>query len=393
VAVDYYTSRTAVGTFGSANGFATNELAVDMYGSTLEAYPALTPLTTILTKAETNPATNFRVDWQESGSIPDKVVVGAAVAAGGTSVTVVANGTTIPLNSHLFNPRTFDQAEVTVAPTTNTLTITRSEGGTTAAAWIAGDVLYVLPPAVAENDSETFRAASVADTNVYNLMQLIRMQFCIDRVANAVSTHFGGAGAKRHQLKMQKYHEFRRKWEILTYFGGRSSSGTAPATVRTAGGLTHYLRNGTLYKDFGGWMTHSGFRAWLGDYKDQNPDSTNIMFFAAGNVIDRVNDVALNQVRVSPESDTYGMDLQRYKARGLMVDMVPLPLLTDHTARGFGWILDMSRIRLRTLEGPMFYPEALNVGQSELIYDTYRVVTCLLVGNESRHSMCVGADL
>ena len=393
--LDAYTERSAMPTFGAGNGYATNELPVDMFQSTFEAFPSLTPLTSILSKLETLPATNFRIDWQESNAIPDKVIVGTALAAGGTALTVVANGPTLVINTLLFNPRANDIAMVSATPTTNAVTIVRSAAGSTGAAWLAGDALYVLPPYAIENESAVYRVASIPDTNMYNYMQLIRMQFCIDRTANAVSTHFGGPGSKREQLKQQKYYEFRKKWELLTYFGGRSSSGTAPASIRTMGGLNHYLRSGTLYKDFNGFMTHSGFRALCGDYKDQNPDSTNVWVFAAGNAIDRINDIAMKHIQLTPESQVYGMDIQRYKARGLTANLVALPLLTDSECRGWGWILDLDRIRLKMLDGgqPMFYPEALNIGESELIYDTYRVNTSLIVANETKHAMFVGAKL
>ena len=53
----------------------------------------------------------------------------------------------------------------------------------------------------------------------------------------------------------------------------------------------------------------------------------------------------------------------------------------------------MERLKIRWLDPPKFFPEALNVGESENIIDTYRGVVSMLIGNESRHAMFVGAKL
>ena len=295
---------------------------------------------------------------------------------------------TCVLDSLLFNPRTMDIARVSVAPTSDTsLTVVRSSAGTTQAAWVLNDVLHVLPPCAPENEADVYRVSSVADSNVYNLMQLIRLQYSITRVGAKMKTHWGVT--KRDQLKAQKFKEVMVKSEKLKYFGGRSTGGTAPATKRTMGGLVHYLKNGTLYKDFNGILTESGFRRWMGDFKDLNPEAVNVKLFAAGNVIDIITNFGADKVRLSPESKTYGLDISTYRSRGLMVGLVPLPLLTDAQTRGWAFLLDMDKIMQKTLDPLFFYPEAKNVGQSELIYDTYREVTSMLLAGERNHAMGV----
>ena len=391
--MDYNVDQTVVAVGGSANLPATNELPIDMHKKVMTAFPELTPLTSILTRLDEDTAHNFQQDWIEDHDIPVNVIVATTLSAAGTALVLVANGDTIVQDSLLYNPRTFDIASADATGTTAAVTITRDEGGTTGAIWNSGDVLYVLPPALPENDATEFRNTSVADTRLYNLQQIVKLQYGITRVMDKITTHFGGPGSKRNQLKMQKFREVRRKWELMCYMGGRASSGTAPATQRMAGGLTHYLRNGTLYKDFNGIITESGFRNFLGDYKDQNPDATKIMLFAAGNVLDNITDFGLSAIRINPMSKVLGLDVNTYKARGLQVNMVPLPLLHDPVGRGWGFLLDLERIRLKTLDRLSFFPEAKNVGESEVIYDTYRVVSSMLLANESRHAMFVGALL
>lgn len=392
---DYDKNPVEVLIGGTGNLPTTNELPVDMHKKLFRSEPQLAPLLSILSRVADEGSTNFRIDWQEENDIPVSLIVGVGLASGGTTFTPVANAASVPINSLLFNTRTFDMAEVTAAPTVTatTLTLSRSEGGTTEAAWIAGDVIEILPPAVAEDENEVFRPVSVADSNVFNFHQLIRLQFAITRTMNAVSTHFGGPGAKRAKLKEQKFREFRKKWEKLIMMGGRATSGTAPSTQRLSGGLVHYLRNGTLYKDYNGIFTQTGFDNLIGDYHDQNPDATNIKLFAAPNVLRQITYFASSKVRISPESTKFGLHITNYIGGPLNISMVPCPLLNSPQTRGWGWFLDMDRIKLKTLERTQFIPDAKGVGNSELIYDTFRAQASLLLANESRHLMFVGALL
>lgn len=389
---EWQANPTIVTTGGAGNLFATNELKIDMHSKIRTSYAKTTPLTTILTRIASDPAHNFRVDLQEAQEIPTTVQVGTALASGGTALVLVDNGTCCVAGTLLYNPRADDMAQVTTATSDTALVITRSAAGTTAAAWVAGDILHVLPPAIAENESAVYRPASVADDNIYNYTQLIRLQYAINRVANEMTTHFGGPGSKRAQQRRQKYREARIKLEKLLYFGGRATSGSAPAEVRTMGGLVYRLRNGTLYKDFSNIFTETGFDNWLGDFQDQNPDTSKLAFFCAGNVRRLISYWGKGKVRVSPNSKKYGLRVDQYIGP-MDVDLIPLPLLNDPVTKGWGWLLDLERIQLKPLDnsGLAYYGEALNVGESEIIYDTYRGVYSMLLANESRHAMMVGA--
>ncbi len=381
------------GNFATGTGFATNELPVDMHKKTMSALANLAPLTTILTRLANDKAHNFRIDWQEDADIPHTVTVATTESSATTPVVFVSGGYSLVEGTLLFNPRTFDIRYCTATPTSATsIAVTTGYAGTTAAVWNSGDVIHVLSPNVAEND-EQYRPSSVPDTNVFNYEQLIRMQFKLTRVSNDVSTHFGGPGSKREQLKHQKYREFRIKWDKLIMFGGRSTGGTAPATFWTMGGLTHYLKDGTLYKDFNGVFTESGFDNLLLSYHEENPDATNVDLFCAPAVSQKISYWGKDKIRISPDSKKYGLALKQYLSAGLMVNIIELPLLSDSQTKGWGWLLDTTRVRLKNLSNPMFFPEALNVGQSEYIIDTYRVNTSLMVANESRHAMFIGATL
>lgn len=393
-----YDNPTKVAVGGTGNLPATNEKPIDMHRKMLEAEPSLTPLTVILGKMGEDKAFRERIDWIEKKEIPTTVIVAASESTVGTSISVVANGQTLVNDTLLYNARNDDLRRVdsdthtAPGPTGNTITVVNSQGGKTSTVWQAGDVIHVLLPAIAENDT-SYRNVSVSDQNVYNYQQLCKLQYAITQMEDSTSTHFGGAGSKRNELKTQKFREYKIKKEKLTYFGGRASSGTAPATRYMAGGYTHYLRSGTLYKNFNGIMTETGFRNFVGDYKDQNPDATEVWYYCAGSVMDIISDFGADKVRLTPMSKKYGLDIYTYISRGIKVNLVALPLLDAGVTKGWGYLLDMTRTTMKPLDRDTFYPWDRNKGQGEIMYDTYRGIYSLMVANESRHAMSVGADL
>jgi hypothetical protein len=386
-----FESITAVTVGGSANLPTTNELPVDISARRYEAFPELTPLTSMLAKLETDKARNFRVDIIEAGEIPFKFKCVAALTSSGTTLYIHDNGEALVSGSLLYNADRDDFASVdTTGTSSNAITITRNVAGATGVAWSVGDVIYNLGPKLPENDT-TNRPLSVADNNVYNLTELSKVQFGITNTMDSLPTVYGGPGSKTAVLKQQMYRYYRIVSELSTIMGGRASSGTAPATLRYAGGLRYFLKNGTLYKNFGGTMTQTGFRNLLGDYKDQNPDSTNVMIIAAGAVVDLIDGFGLQHLQLDPMSDTMGLDIMTYRSRGLSAKLVPHPLFTSGAARGWGFILDFDRIRRKVLDPETYYPWDRNKGQGEIQYHAYRGINSLLLANESRHVMFEGA--
>lgn len=384
---------TIIGVGGAGNLPVTNELKIDLWKKRQTSFGAITPLTKITSRLAVNPAHNFQIEAIEENEIPTIIFVGETEASVGTTVVMQANATMLVPDTLLYNPKTNDYRSVDSLPTTQSVTVTISQGGiTSSSVWEAGDQLEVLPPQLAEND-ETMRAISAQSTRVYNYEQLAKLQYALTRTNNDMATNFGGPGEFRRMLKRQKYRQFREQSEKLRMLGGRASSGTAPATKRSAGGLNHFLRDGTLFKDFNGTFTESGFDNWLGDYSDQNPDMAYVDFLCAPNILRQINYFAKDKIRISPQSKAYGLNLKRYIGGPIEVNLIRAPLLKGAQLSGWGWLLDFTRIKLQDVARPKFYPDAKTVGESEIIYDTYREQTSMIVCNEDRHGMCIGASL
>ena len=377
---------------GAGNLPATNEVPVDMHRQVMTGFPRLTPLLVILNRLAEDKAHQFRIDWQEEKEIPDVVIVATTEASVSTTIVITNYGSAIPNQSALFNTRTRDIRRMT-AESSNSLTVVTSQQGTTSSVvWKSGDTLIVLPPMIVEDQHQTNDPISVQDANVFNYEQLVRLEFSLTRIMDATTTEFGGPGTKRLQLQQQKFREFKKKWERGIYYGGRATTGSSPSEQRSAGGLRHYLENGTLFKDFNGIFTESGWDELLLNYNEENPDMTEIDAFLPPAVIQKITYFGKPKIRISPTSKKYGLHLNQYIGP-LNVNLIPLPLMNDVETRGWGFLLDMSRIRLKNLISPALHLETYNVGESERIYDVYRVVYSLLIANENKHVMFVGAKL
>lgn len=387
-----YDSPVTVSTVGGAQIFPTGMLNVDMHPKIFKAYPEIMPLLAITTKMGQNPAHNYRVDATEEHRIPTRFVVGVSCASGATTLVVVANGTAMITGTVLYNPGTDDYATVDSKPTSNSITITKSALGSTGQTWASGTVLMALLPRLAENLDERFEPVSADKTNVFNYIQLVRMQCGINRVANDLPSKFGPGGAERLSRQQQKLYHTKETLELNYMFGARSSSGTAPASYRTFGGLNYFLRSGSLFTNFNGIFTQTGFNNAMLKYKEENPDATNVFTFTSLNVINLINDFGEEKLRLNaPVSNEYKMDIYRYTRGGLTFNLVPLPLLTDPVTRGWGFVLDMDRVLGKTLNNLTLILDAKGVGRSEIIYDLYRGVYSMLLGNEKRHMMFTGA--
>jgi len=375
----------------------TNELKIDMQPKMVQKFASMTPLTTILTRMSEDPAHNITVEAIEENEMPYAVEIATTESSAGTTIYVKNHGKSLVRDSLLFNPRTKDIRIVNGDTSSNTVTVAISQSGTTSTVWKQGDKVFVQLPALAENDSpaggtQRWRTAIALNTRVYNLTQLAKLQLRLSRSLNASSTWFGGPGSIRQALQRQKYREYRIKKELNAYFGGRSSTAGGGSDARTNNGMFGVLYNGTNFSNFNGSFTESAWDDHIARYMDENPDVTRITAYIAPNVKRQITYWGKDQIRLSPMSRQYGLRIDEYIGADAPVDLIPLPLLSKSAdTKGWGWFLDMSYIDLKTLESDALYLEALNVGQSEDIIDTYRGQFTIRITNEPRHSMFIGA--
>lgn len=378
--------------------FSTNEAIIDMHLKLFKHHASVTPFLSDLSRLAEGRAKSSTIRWGEIEAIPDRIVV-VNDAGTGTSLTVQSNGPSLVIDTVLYHPDLDDYATVDATPTTNAVTITRSALGSTAADWQAGDVLLVTPPMSVEDEDGVYRTSMAKQSEGFNYVGLIRMGTAITITGDETHTHWGGPGAKRRQFQEDKLDEIKRKIENMIMVMGRSASATTTTSaLRYPGGVADYLSGGTLWKDFNGQFTESGFRKYLLDYVDQNPDLKGrpLKLYTSRYVIEKVANWLKNEIRIAPESETHGFDVFEYKAAGTRVNLIPMPLLTDPVTKGWGFIFDMDNIMMKYMDSGRL-KLMKNVkdapGKTELYYDLYRTQFTLMLARESRHAMFVGANL
>lgn len=391
-------NQTVLPTGAVGTSFSTNEPVVDMHAKLYKHHASVTPFLSDLSRLAEGQAKNPTIYWSELESIPERVVLVNALGTG-TAATVQSNGPSLVIGTVLYHPDLDDYATVDATPTTNAVTLTRSALGSTAASWASGDVLLAMPPISPEDEDGVYRTSSVKQSEGYNYVGLIRMGTAITITGDETYTHWGGPGAKRRQTQEAKLDEIKRKVENMIMVMGRYASGTTTTTaLRYPGGIADYLSGGTLYKDFAGGFTESGFRKMVLDYIDQNPDLKGVplKLYTSRYVIEKVANWLKNDIRIAPESKTHGFDVFDYVCAGTRINLIPMPLLTDPITKGWGFILDMDNIMMKFMDSGRL-KLMLNVkdapSKTELYYDLYRMQFSLMLARESRHLMFSGANL
>ena len=128
-------------------------IAVDMRDQIAQLEPNESPFITFLraSKKNTRVAHNPKFEWMEDKLVPNATTLATAIAANNTTSVVVATG-----DGKLFRAGTIlmasTEAMQVTAVSTDTLTVTRGFGGTTALASIALNTpIYIIGTPNAEN--------------------------------------------------------------------------------------------------------------------------------------------------------------------------------------------------------------------------------------------------
>ncbi|MCK5128078.1 MAG: DUF5309 family protein [candidate division Zixibacteria bacterium] len=386
---------TIIAQGGTGNWPTTNELKIDMSKQAFQSFSELTPLTTILTKTAMENAFNFQVDLLEKHDMPVALTNSATITAAGTTATITTGYAACVEGTLLYNPRADDIAYVSATPTSASVTIVRSYAGTTEAIWNAGDALFLLPTTIPENDSAYDAAASAQMSQVYNYIQLVRMNLNITRLQDEMQLNVDEK--TRTMLQTQKYREYRQRKELGLMFGGRASTGTAPATIRTSGGCREYLLSGTNYKDFAGsgGLTETSWDDYLNDFFTENYDAGDVFCPLGPKAKGKILNWGKAKGRVELDKDNsnkYGFKIDTYDYDGKLVRLVRSPLLNQSTiTSGWGFLLDMNRLKYKILVPDTLHEDIIGI-RSEAIIDCYRGAGALLLANENKHGMFVGGN-
>lgn len=304
--------------------------------------PNAAPLTQLTRKMEKRVAINPEFKWMEEEALvkSDQINNGGGYTSGATSV-VVDTGTRFRSGDVIKNVRTGEQYLCT-AVSTNTLTITRAWGSTSAAAINDDDVLLIVGNANEEHAEK--RSIKVQDqTPRTNYTQIFRTPFGISRTADN-SEMYGGNDLK-HQRETQLI-EHDKEIERAFWFGEPKEDLTGTNPRRATGGVDYWIS--TNATNMGGTMTEAEFEAFL--RTGFRYGSRTKWLFAAPIYLSAISFWAKDNIQTTSKDKTFGIDVQQWLTPFGLVNIVLNNLFAETTTyAGYAFLLDIEGLAYRYL--------------------------------------------
>jgi hypothetical protein len=308
---------------------------IDVSGEILLLEPDAAPLTQVLSNLNKDNAKDSLFSWVEDTleSRFDAVNNGAGYSSTATSV-VVDTGTLFAAEDLVKVPRTGEVISVT-SISTNTLTVERGIGGTTAAALVDDDPLYVIGTAAEEGDTSQ-EARSSNPTKVDNYTQIfkhsIKESGTVLSSSNQTSPHDWVHQNRKTMIEHQKDKELNG---IFGTPGTRTGADGGPR--RTTGGLLNYLTQNN--QDAGGTLTEAEWEQWLrGLFRYGSKTRTVFCSRLVGSVL---NQYSAGKLNTFVGADTYGVTVRKFLSIHGTVNLIVHDLLEGAVYGGYAIGVDM----------------------------------------------------
>ncbi len=373
----------------SSNAYTTNERPIDMHTRIFQNYPEMFPIQAILTRLSEGTTSQSTVYWSESEKMPTTIYISTAATNSATTI-IVPNFSYLRIYDVIYLPETEEQIRVSATPSTTSVTVVRATGGTTGVAILAGAVGKISSSAF-EESQENRVSRQVVNSEYYNYTQEIMDMIETSRRTLNESTHFGGKGTKRMENQGKLFYSWREKLEYAIMLAHRESVAGPGGTniVKVMGGLNYWLKDGTNYFDVNGVLTESLLDSYLVRLYTAMPDEypRKLACIASPKVIGYINQMAKPLIRISPNSTTYGLQLNQYTG-ACNLDLIPHPLLTGPIMEEWAYIVDFDYLSLKYQERARLERNTYVQTATFIVDQMYALVTMLL-GNEKRHGMMV----
>lgn len=247
---------------------------------------------------------SYKVEWNEDSLNPRWDQANGAITDSGTSL-VVVNGTRFTVGVQIYVPRTGEILDVT-ARTTNTLTVTRGFGSTTAAAINDNEDLMILAPA-AEDGATAVSGKSTLLSRKYNYIQEIRSGSFGPTWQTPMYDTFGDTEAYQKRKKMvEQFIDI----EKALWFNVRNLATTGTHYKSTMGGILEYLTDNIT--TIAGPLTESELDYWMEDVFQYDPDEPRVLF-CGKRPISAIDGFAKEKLSPSSVLGTYGINIDKYQ--------------------------------------------------------------------------------
>lgn len=316
--------------------------------------PDATPLINFSTEGARRKkvARNPKFEWNEKGLPPKSDQVNGAVTNAATSI-VVDNASYFGLNDLVKVPPTGEVFRVTAVTTgTNTLTVSRAVGSTTAAAIADNADLLIIGNAFAEGAAKP-AVRSHQETTPFNYSQIFRHTFGETRTQANTDTYIDD-GSGRQRLRMEKAIEHKIDIERAFLFGERNEDASdTNSPIRYTGGLLYWATSNS--KAAGGTLTEAELEDWLEDVFQYTGGSDTRLLLASPKVISVLDQIAASRIQVvSDRNLTYGVAVKTWVTGHGNLIIAKHRLLTDGAGgsgySGYAFAIDPKKIRYRFLQ-------------------------------------------
>lgn len=290
----------ARGTGGNLGVLAARRV-IQMRDGLAELEPDAAKLTLLLRKMKKKSVKGPEYKWSEHDRFPHTVQANGTFSNVDTTITV-DDGTVAADNQLVVVQRTGEVMRVT-SKSGNDWTVTRSIGGTAAAAGLDNDYFTILATAEAENSAAPTARAN-PQTQDSNYTQIQRDTF--GATGTAIQTElYGSVGGLMSQEARQRITDHQVGQETSFFFGEKSENTSGDYPLRTCGGLDEFI---TQTHDFGGaFSMQNAFDAMeVGMRYGANKKA----LFGSRSVISNISLEAMDKVRVAPSDKTFGIAIQ-----------------------------------------------------------------------------------
>src|SRR3990167_944722 len=331
--------------------------------------------------------TNAEFEWVEDELNPRFDTLAADLTSGASSMTV--NNFSYFRSGDLVKINNKEVVQVTAAPTTSTVTITRSVGSTAGLAASINQTLHILSSSHAENAAG--RDLLTTQKSVQNnYCQIFRDPFALSTTAEDSNTYGGNDWAyqKRKFLLQHK-----RSIDQAFVHGEANEDTSAAQRQHQVGGVLEFIT--TNVKDANGELSELEFEDFV---RVVNRYGRNHVFLCSPKGIQAVNAFARGKLQTRTEDKKYGVNITKYENAGRNVSLVEHKQLSndlnlsDFTGIG-GYIiaLDMSELEMCYMGSQVTrYRENIQTPDVDGREDEYRSQVGLRVMQERKHGLLEG---
>jgi hypothetical protein len=291
-------------------GTTTSVLVREVGRSVFYLDPNASPFTLLTDKAGRKTAVNPKFEWYEESFRAKETQVnnGGGYTDGATTLTV-DDGTVFQVNDIVLIPRIDEKVRVT-AQTSTTVTIVRAVGGSTAAALLDNDDLFVIGSSWAEG-ADVGIPDETQPVHKYNLTQIFRRPFGASRTREGAESYTGG---NRSLQRGKKAVEHARNIERAFLFGGREEEGTGPDTLRRQTGGFTYFATENILDLLGSSLSEPDLEGWFEDVFLHTSSGDSRTLFASAPVISAFDMLGIDKIRLVPSDKTYGIAVGEYQS-------------------------------------------------------------------------------